>query len=332
MTELASHLPRLDDSLFVQIAETANDVIVVTTAELDSPGPTIVYVNPAFTRLTGYDAHEAIGRSPRMLQGPGTDQSTIHAIGSALRAGHEAHEKILNFAKNGARYWLDLRIVPLRSPEGVVSHFAAIERDVTLDKRKYDDLQFAADRDALTGIPNRRAFLRVVHAEIGANVVRRGVSPSARGCCLAFIDVDHFKGVNDRFGHPAGDAVLLGVADRLTENVRRSDMVGRMGGEEFAVWMPAVTLGEATTLAERLCRAVSASPFDTPAGPVAATVSIGLGAFRRGDDLASLMARADHAMYAAKGAGRNRVAAASEDVLGRGGDLAIAATARSLAR
>lgn len=332
MIEPALHPPRLDDSLFVQIAETANDVIVVTTPELDSPGPTIVYVNPAFTRLTGYSAHEALGRSPRMLQGPGTDQSTVRAISSALRAGLEAHEKILNFAKNGAPYWLDLRILPLRNPDGKVTHFAAIERDVTLDKRKFDDLQFAADRDPLTGIPNRRALLRVVHAEIGATVVRRGVGPTARGSCLAFIDVDHFKGVNDRFGHPAGDAVLLGVADRLTENVRRSDMVGRLGGEEFAVWMPAVTLGEATVLAERLCRSVSASPFDTPAGPVAATVSIGLAPYRRGDDLASLMARADHAMYAAKGAGRNRVAAAADDMLGRGGDLAIAATARPLMR
>ena len=311
-TELALSSKHSTDNLFLKIAESANDVIIVTTPDLDSPGPTILYVNPAFTRLTGYSADEAIGHSPRMLQGPGTDQAALRAIGSALRAGREAHEKILNFGKNGGRYWLDLRIVPLRAPNGAVTYFAAIERDVTLDKRKIDALQFVADRDPLTGIPNRRALLRVIRADIEADLVKRSVSPNAQGPCLAFVDVDHFKKINDTFGHPAGDAVLLGIADRLTENVRRSDMVGRMGGEEFAVWMPAVALAEATNFAERLCRSVWEAPFDTPKGAVEASVSIGVAAHHKGDDLAYMVARADNAMYAAKRAGRNRVSAATE--------------------
>jgi diguanylate cyclase (GGDEF)-like protein len=129
--------------------------------------------------------------------------------------------------------------------------------------------------------------------------------------CLAFIDVDHFKRVNDQFGHAAGDSVLFGVADRLAENIRRSDILGRVGGEEFAVCMPNVTLQDARALAERLRRAVTLAPFETPVGPVPVTVSIGVAARKAGDDVAHLMRRADAAMYAAKRAGRDRVRAYS---------------------
>jgi diguanylate cyclase (GGDEF)-like protein/PAS domain S-box-containing protein len=288
---------------FSQILETANDIVIVTTADLDPPGPRIVYVNPAFTKMTGYSAEEAVGQSPRMLQGPGTSRATLDSIRSALRAGRQVREKVLNFAKGGAPYWLDLRIVPLRDATGTITHFAAVERDVTLDKRRLDELEFAADRDTLTGIPNRRALLRGIEAEIeAAQALENGLGP-----CVAFIDADHFKHVNDTLGHGAGDAVLYGIADRLADNIRRSDTIGRLGGEEFAVCMPDVTLREAEILAERLRRAVAAQPFDTPAGPVRVTVSIGVTAFNAGDSLTLLIERADAAMYAAKRAGRDRV-------------------------
>ena len=292
---------------FLQIAETASDVIIVTTPDLEPPGPSIIYVNPAFTRLTGYTAAEAIGRSPRMLQGPGTDRATLDAIDAALRAGHSAHEKVLNFAKSGAPYWLDMRIVALRDAKGAITHFAAIERDVTSDKRRLDELEFAADRDTLTGIANRNALLRVTSAEIKAAEAGHAEAGSVPGPCVAFIDVDHFKAVNDELGHSTGDAILLGIAARLTENVRRSDAVGRIGGEEFAVCMPAIRLREAKAIAEHLCRSVAETPFKTRQGLVSVTVSIGVASFAPGDSLTTLMERADAALYAAKRAGRDRV-------------------------
>jgi diguanylate cyclase (GGDEF)-like protein/PAS domain S-box-containing protein len=294
---------------FFQIAETANDIIIVTTPDLDPPGPAIIYVNPAFTRLTGYSAEEAIGLSPRILQGPGTSRKTLDAIRAALRKGHPVREKVLNFAKCGAPYWLDLRIEALRDAQGVITHFAAIERDVTMDKRRLDELEFVADRDALTGIPNRRALLRAIEAEIKATRVIGDASTELNGLCLAFIDVDHFKRINDELGHAAGDAVLFGMADRLAENVRRSDMLGRIGGEEFAVCMPRITPSDAIALAERLRSAVSAAPFETLSGPVSVTVSIGVAALQKRDSLGRLMKRADTAMYAAKKSGRDRVKA-----------------------
>jgi diguanylate cyclase (GGDEF)-like protein/PAS domain S-box-containing protein len=301
---------------FFQIAESANDVIIVTTPQLSFPGPEILYVNPAFTRLTGYTLEEAVGRSPRMLQGPGASRKTLDAIRSALEAGRPVHEKVLNFAKSGAPYWLDLQISPLRDARGAITHFAAIERDVTMDKRRLDELEYMADRDTLTGISNRRAFLRAVQAECDAARAAGGFAAGVRGPCVAFIDVDHFKRVNDELGHAIGDAVLCGVADRLAENVRRLDILGRIGGEEFAVCMPGVTLKDAKALAERLRCAIFAMGMATPVGPVDITVSIGVACYGEGDTVASVTDRADAAMYDAKRAGRNRVMARAKSPRG----------------
>ena len=294
---------------FSQIADSVNDILIVTTPDLDPPGPIILYVNPAFTRLTGYSAAEAIGSTPRILQGPGTNIATRAIIRTGLKAGQPVHEKILNFAKSGAPYWLDLHIVPLRDANGTITHFAAVERDVTMDKRRLDELEHLADRDTLTGIPNRRAFFRAAasNVENAAADAKWAIGPKRP--CLAFIDVDHFKLVNDELGHVVGDAVLCGVAECLTENVRRLDMLGRIGGEEFAVCMPAVTLQEATALAERLRRAVAGTQMATPKGPVTITVSIGVACLKNGESITELTDRADEAMYAAKRAGRNRVRA-----------------------
>ena len=291
---------------FFQIAETANDIVIVTTPDLEPPGPIIVYANPAFTRLTGYSASETVGRSPRMLQGPATSRVALDAIRAALLKGDAVREKILNFAKGGAPYWLDLHIVPLRDARGEITHFAAIERDVTQDKRRVDDLEVLADRDTLTGIPNRRVIVRVLEAEIEAAKTRDGSAP---GPSLAFIDIDRFKLVNDRFGHAAGDEVLFGMAGRLAEHTRRLDTVGRLGGEEFAVCMPCASPLEGYAIAERLCRAVAAAPIPISLGQVPITVSIGVAGFTAGDTTDRLFELADSAMYAAKKAGGNQVMA-----------------------
>jgi diguanylate cyclase (GGDEF)-like protein/PAS domain S-box-containing protein len=311
MGQEVAHIPRFmhpkANFSFVDVVEAASDIVIVTTAELDPPGPAIVYVNQAFTRLTGYTAGEVLGLTPRILQGPGTNRASLEKISAGLRAGLPVHEKVLNFAKCGAPYWLDLRISPLRDAAGTITHFVAVERDVTMDKRRLDELEYVADRDTLTGIPNRRALARSVKAEIEAARASGLQGSESKGLCLAIIDVDHFKQVNDGMGHAVGDAVLFGVADRLAENMRRPDLLGRIGGEEFAVCMPGVTLQDAKMLAERLCRVVAGSPMDTPSGPITVTVSIGVASFDPEGGMQTLMEQADNAMYAAKRAGRNRV-------------------------
>jgi diguanylate cyclase (GGDEF)-like protein len=213
----------------------------------------------------------------------------------------------LNFGKSGAPYWLDMHIVPLRDARGQITHFAAIERDVTLDKRRLDELEHLADRDTLTGIPNRRAFLRALDSECHAADAGAPSGPRTKGPCLAFIDIDHFKRINDERGHAMGDSVLCGLADCLTDNIRRLDTLGRIGGEEFAVCMPAVALQDAKALAQRLLGAIADAAFATPGGPLNITVSLGVACYSPGDTAATIMARADKAMYIAKHAGGNCV-------------------------
>jgi diguanylate cyclase (GGDEF)-like protein/PAS domain S-box-containing protein len=283
--------PPLADAVFSQIAETANDIIIVTTADLNPPGPQVVYVNAAFTRLTGYSADEAIGQSPRILRGPGTSRTTLDLIDATLRDVLPVHEKVLNYAKSGAPYRLDMRIVPLRDGKGAITHFAAIAGDVTMDNRRLDEVEVLADRDTLTGIRNRQSFTNVLKTEIERAQPYRSAAVDG-ALCVAFIDVDRFKKVNDEKGRAVGDAVLCGLADRLSEIVRRSDTLARIGGEEFAVCMPRISLRDAKGIAERLRRAVAAEPFETQSGPLSVTVSIGVAAFKQGETAESLMQRA----------------------------------------
>jgi diguanylate cyclase (GGDEF)-like protein/PAS domain S-box-containing protein len=292
---------------FVQVADVANDVVIITTPDLDLPGPTIVYVNPAFTRLTGYSADEAIGQTPRMLHGQGTSRQTLDAIRAILSEGRAVQEKILNFAKCGAPYWLDMRIEPLRDETGTITHFAAIERDITLDKRRSDELEFVSDRDILTGIPNRGAFLRSLEAEIRSCRQNAKDAASGRSLCVASIEVDRFKTINVSYGYPIGDAVLVAIASRLGENIRRIDTVARLGGEEFAICLPAIALADAQSFADRLRRAISATGIETAAGPVPVTVSIGVAELVPAEDMASLMMRADAALLDAQRIGGDRV-------------------------
>ena len=161
-----------------------------------------------------------------------------------------------------------------------------------------------ATRDALTGLSNRRQI--DLDLEAAVKHVRRHVGP----LCVALVDVDHFKSVNDRFGHTVGDEVLMAVAGTLAGSVRAGDHVGRFGGEEFLLILPAATVAQASALLERLRSRLEALPV-LPSGERPVTASFGLAAWRGDESAADLVRRADQALYRAKNAGRNRVVADS---------------------
>jgi diguanylate cyclase (GGDEF)-like protein len=163
--------------------------------------------------------------------------------------------------------------------------------------RLFDQVKELATIDSVTGIANRRHFLH----EAGAAF--RETAPIT----AIMLDIDHFKQVNDRYGHLVGDAVIAEVGARLQSALREGDLVGRYGGEEFAV-VVAASPARAEQLAERLCAVVAATPVETAAGPVPVTVSVGAARRRSGDaDLDVVLGRADQALYQAKESGRNRV-------------------------
>jgi two-component system cell cycle response regulator len=157
--------------------------------------------------------------------------------------------------------------------------------------------------DALTGLNNRRSLERRLPAMI--EIARQRGAPLT----MMVLDIDHFKRVNDTYGHDVGDLVLKGFAAQLLETVRSGDLICRLGGEEFVVAMPGVDAAEAARIAERARRTTESRQFriDGPAGSVSITVSIGLAEWREGWDSAELYRRADRALYLSKSAGRNRV-------------------------
>ncbi|MFC3744683.1 diguanylate cyclase [Paractinoplanes deccanensis] len=164
----------------------------------------------------------------------------------------------------------------------------------------FSRVQELATTDELTGQHNRRHF----HALAGTlvDVATRSAHPLA----AAMLDIDKFKAINDTYGHAVGDEVIRAVASRVHDSIRVSDVLGRYGGEEFAVVLP--DHADAPGLAERMRRAVADTPVPTAAGPIPVTISVGLAQLAAGESLDQILARADHALYRAKDAGRNRVA------------------------
>lgn len=171
--------------------------------------------------------------------------------------------------------------------------------------KEKDDAEMArlATTDSLTGLPNRHAFLE--RAEIARQAALRQRQPLA----LAMMDIDHFKQINDRFGHATGDEALMVFARTARETLRGHETVGRLGGEEFAMVLPGTELAGALAAAERLRKAVRGATVITSGTPYVMTVSIGVVVLDPNETLGMGLARADHALYAAKSGGRDRVEA-----------------------
>jgi diguanylate cyclase (GGDEF)-like protein len=181
--------------------------------------------------------------------------------------------------------------------------YCLVLRDISDKREAIAKRRKSVFSDHLTGVANRRAFFEAAELELTNN--RRTPRPTA----LVLFDADHFKQINDRYGHPAGDCVLSHLGMALSSTFRQVDVVARLGGEEFAVLLPSSTLAGAAAVAERLRELVASQPVVCEGVPIAYTVSAGIAAIDEGEavDLDTLIKRADRALYAAKANGRNRV-------------------------
>ncbi|WP_454874742.1 sensor domain-containing protein [Paraburkholderia xenovorans] len=263
-------------------------------------GNLIEYVNPAFMRITGYDAAEAIGHDCRLLQRDDRDQEGVALIRQALAANREVSAVVRNYRKDGALFWNQLFIAPVPDQDGVITHHIGVINDVTDLMRYQEQLEYQANYDSLTRLPNRNLLRdRLQHALIVAQRHHKGVA-------VVFIDLDGFKNVNDSLGHSVGDRLLSVVAERLARCTRTSDTVARHGGDEFVIVMTD-TVDEKSLIAwmERVRVSIS-EPVWLDGTELYVGCSMGASLFPQdGEDAETLMKKADLAMYRAKDMGRN---------------------------
>jgi len=277
------------------IVDGASDIVVVTTAGESGTRPEILYVNQAFTALTGYRAEDIVGQAPGMLQGAGTDPAARARIRAALDARQSVSETLLNYDRWGREIWLDLRISPLLNDQGEATHFVAFERDVTDRVRAEAGLRQQVIRDGLTNLANRTGFLEVLAGTLSAT------RASGQQFALVYLDLDDFKEVNDTHGHSVGDSVLQTVANRLQACVRQQDLAARLSGDEFALLLHAG--GDATSYSRLVARVVEAVGAPITVGSVTLQIeaSAGLAVFPHdGTTAQELLDVADEAMYRVK--------------------------------
>ena len=260
----------------------------------------IEYVNPAFERLTGYRSDEVLGRTPAVLKSGRHDGRFYRRLWARLREGKPFRGVFLNRRKNGALFHEEEMIRPLRGPDGEIAHFLSAGRDVSGRMRELQKLQRLATHDALTGLPNRTLFADRLGQAL-RQAQRRG-----EGVVVALLDLDAFKRINTRYGHLAGDAVLKAVSERTLRCVRAIDTVARVGGDEFALLLPAMRSSEHAAKVLEKIRAANAVVVRYGRARIPVSVSIGASLYSSdGRSETVLRKRADAAMFAAKGAGGN---------------------------
>ncbi|MBK1645718.1 hypothetical protein CKO25_13875 [Thiocapsa imhoffii] len=307
--ELQRRTRELERSL-IEVAAANDRLRVLTQAIQHSPASivitgldgTIQYVNPAFVEETGYSLVEAVGRNPRLLKSGLNDPATYRSLWEHLQRGEPWVGELINRRKTGEIYSEEAHIAPVKDVHGEVTHYVAVKLNITERKRSQERLTYLATHDALTKLPNRALFFE--HLDRALALARRNRTRLA----LLFIDLDHFKPVNDTLGHAVGDRLLQQAARRMASSLRDADTVGRIGGDEFVALLTGLDTPEnARLVAEKLRDAVR-RPYDLAGQTVRISASVGVAIFPDHGDSSLVLARhADDAMYLAKQQGRDGV-------------------------
>ncbi|MDR6713343.1 diguanylate cyclase (GGDEF)-like protein/PAS domain S-box-containing protein [Pseudomonas hunanensis] len=298
------HLMQEKLQLAATVFENTAEGVLITDTE-----QRISAVNRAFSEITGYSEIEALGQTPRLLASGQHDSAFYAAMWHQLTAEGHWQGEINNKRKNGELYPGWLTISAVRNSEHEITHFVAVFADISSLKHAQAKLDYQAHHDPLTGLPNRALFENRLQAALTCSQV------SNRQGAVLFLDLDRFKHINDSLGHPVGDLLLKGIAQRLKEQVRDVDTVARLGGDEFIILLPGLHKpSDASAIANKLLACFSA-PFQAGEHEFFTSASIGISLYPQdGSDVASLIRNADAAMYRSKAKGRNRVEAYTRDL------------------
>jgi diguanylate cyclase (GGDEF)-like protein/PAS domain S-box-containing protein len=286
---------RDSEAHYRRITDNSSDVLM----KIDPQG-LIRYVSPSIAQLGGYDPDALVGRPAGDLIAE-SDRERVAVCHQIVLAEPERTHRFEYLAKtaDGEHRWFETHSRAVTDSAGRVIGALSIVRDVSARKAVERSLSRAAMSDSLTGLPNRRAF--------GEAVQQRGEGGRD---CIALLDIDHFKRVNDSFGHHSGDAVLRRFATVARATVRRGDMVARLGGEEFAILFPDTSVEVAMATCERVRQAIAETSIMVEGRPIRITVSGGVASVGPGG-LAIALREADAALYRAKDGGRDRLALAA---------------------
>ncbi|MGO9436756.1 MAG: PAS domain S-box protein [Terracidiphilus sp.] len=283
-------------NLTANVFAQASEGIVIT----DASG-SILEVNDAFTRITGYNRDEAIGHNPRILKsGRQSEEFYVDMWRDLNQTGRWSGE-IWNRAKDGKVYAEMLTIRALRDQSGNTERYLALFSDVTPIKEQERKLERIAHHDVLTGLPNRTLLAKLLH-----EILTRA-SLSGGRAAIAYVDLDNFKAVNERHGRGIGDQVLVMLAQRMKRALRRGDTLAHLGGDEFVVVLPEVAdTEESWKVINRLMK-VASDPVELGDRTFQLSISVGVTFFpQTATDADQLLRQADQAMYIAKQEGRNR--------------------------
>jgi diguanylate cyclase (GGDEF)-like protein/PAS domain S-box-containing protein len=274
----------------------AGEGVIYTT-----PAGRIFDVNESFVRITGYSRAEVLGKRPSILQSGRQGPAFYQAMWKALRADGYWHGEVWNRRKNGEVYAELLTISAVHDTQGELEGYVGIFSDITAQRTDYRELERLAYYDVLTGLPNRRLLAERLGQALAQ--ARRRQTLFA----VAYIDLDGFKPVNDRYGHACGDDLLVALSSRMRQSIRDDDTLARMGGDEFVVLLQNLT-SEADCLPFLLrLRQACARPLEVHGQTLQVSASIGVAFCPRDGttDVESLIEQADQAMYRAKRAGKN---------------------------
>ncbi len=231
------------------------------------------------------------------------EQVRLRHYATVTAAGQTQTYDYLAITRDGERRWFETHSRAIIDDDGRVDGVLSVVRDIHERKAVEHRLAEAAMTDSLTGLTNRRGFKAAVHK-------RKPVPPGAAADCIAVIDIDHFKRVNDEHGHDAGDEVLRSFAEVALRMMRQDDLVARIGGEEFAILLPRTTVEQAMEICERLRAEMAGTATIIDAGAVMVTISGGVAPLGP-DGLDQAFKIADAALYRAKRNGRDQLAIAA---------------------
>jgi diguanylate cyclase (GGDEF)-like protein/PAS domain S-box-containing protein len=282
--------------LLASVFSHAREGIIIT----DATGA-ILDVNQAFSEMTGYGHDEVIGQNPRLLKSDVHDESFYREMWQQLLTEGAWKGEIWNRRKDGELYAEILTISRIQDEAGNVQHFIALFSDITVQKKHQQQLEHIAHYDTLTGLPNRLLF--------GDRLQRSMIAARDEGCHLGvvYLDLDGFKEVNDTYGHDVGDQLLMAVAKRMKQALRRHDTIARLGGDEFVAVLEDVGDRQTGELVFNRLLTAASEPLQIGELSIHVSASLGITFYPQAEpvDADQLLRQADQAMYQAKLSGKN---------------------------